>query len=291
VEFAVQILLPILLVGVMISIGLELIADDFRRVFEMPRAVVVGSTGQLALLPLLGLAFAAALGLPPPLAIGVVILTACPGSAPSNAFTFMGRGNLPLSISLTAISSVVTAVTLPLWVGLALRLYGSAETDAPEMPIGPAIGQLLALTAVPVGIGMLLRARAPRLAARAKPHLRRGIVAAMSFAIVGLVYLGRAAIARDLASAGSSALGLSLLALALGYAWARLARLDARDRFTVSIEIGLQNGALASLVVINLLQRPEWIVFPGAYALLSLAPVSLWTWVSSRRLAAAQFGQ
>jgi BASS family bile acid:Na+ symporter len=284
VEFAVQIVLPILLVGMMISLGLELTLEDFRRVFELRRAVCVGAIGQLIGLPLLGLGFGLALGLSPALAIGVAIITACPGSAPSNVFSFMGRGNLPLSISLTAISSVVTAFTLPLWVGLALRVHGDSGAGLPEMPIGPAVAQLLALTAVPVGIGMALRARAPQLADRARPHLRRGVVVALAAAVVGLSYLGREAIARDIATAGMAALGLAVLSLSLGYLGARLVRLDARDSFTVSIEVGLQNGALASLVVTNLLQRPEWIVFPGAYALLSLLPVCAWTFVASRRM-------
>jgi len=283
VDGAVQILVPLVVLAMMVSMGMELTPADFARVFRFPRAALVGVVGQLIALPLLGLAFAHALGLSTALAMGVVVITACPGSAPSNVFSYLGGGNVALSVSLTAVSSVATAITIPLWVELGLSVFAAGSALPGALPLGRTFAQLLGLSVAPVAIGMALRARAPRLCARLRPQLRRTVGLLMGVALVAITYLSREALARDLPIAAPSAIALVTLALVLGYGAARVARLDPRDAYTVSIEVGLQNGALATFVVTNLLAEPAWIVFPGAYALLGFAPVAAWAAFAARR--------
>jgi len=290
VEIWVQVLVPICLIIIMVAMGLELGTADFRRVASMPRAAAVGLVGQMLLLPALGFAFALApgrvpgLGVPlsPELAVGIAVIVACPGSAPSNIFTYMARANTALSITLTAVSSLLTVVTIPLWVNVSLSLFYGEGAEI-RIPLGRTVAQLCTVTVVPVGLGMLIRARSPELAARVKSTLRRGVPWLFGFVLLLIVITQWENFARDISIAGPMAILLVSVALAAAFGMSKLAALEHRDAFTISIEVGLQNGALASLIIVNLLQRPELLVFPSVYALLAAGPVIAWTlWFRAR---------
>jgi BASS family bile acid:Na+ symporter len=276
VDLWIQILIAVMLLFVMTSMGLELSLADFRRVGQYPKAAGVGLIGQMIALPLVGIAYAHLMDLSPALAVGVVIITACPGGAPSNIFAYLAGANIPLSISLTAISSVLTVVTIPLWVNLGTRIFMGEGVDV-QLPFARTFGQLLAVSILPISIGMLIRARKPEMAERIRPRLKP--IVAVGFALAtGLIVAAQwEVLVRDFAVAVTSAVVLVIIAIALAYALSRLARLDGPDSFTISIEVGLQNGVLATLIVTNLLQRPELLIFPGTYVLMSIFPVALWT--------------
>lgn len=287
---ALQLVVFVCLVLIMVAMGLDLRLADFRRVASQPKAAAVGLLGQLVLLPLLGFAFALAPGrvpglgapLAPELAVGIAVIVACPGSAPSNVFTYLGRGNTALSISLTAVSSLVTIVTIPLWVNLALATF-QGESNPFRLPLGRTVLQLGSVTLLPIGIGMLLRARSPAAADALKAVLRRAVPWLFGLVLGMIAFTQWEHFERNLPVAGPMAALLVCVALAAAYGASKLAGLDRRDAFTVSIEVGLQNGALASLVVVNLLGRPEFMVFPGVYALLAAVPVTAWvTWFRAR---------
>ena len=143
-ELWLQILVPACVVIIMTAMGLELTVADFRRVVSAPRAAGVGLLGQMLFLPALGFAFALAPGrLPgldtpmrPEVAVGIIVIVACPGSAPSNVFTYLARGNTALSISLTAASSILTVFTIPIWVSLAVSVFYSEGCRDSHMPHG-----------------------------------------------------------------------------------------------------------------------------------------------------------
>jgi len=260
----------------MASMGLELTLADFRRIAAAPRATLLGLVGQLVLLPLLGLTVGSAIPLAPELAAGLVVITACPGGASSNMFSFLAGANLALSISMTALSSLASIVTIPLWlaVGFWLLLDEATRVSVPPQRV---FGQLLVAVIVPIAVGMTIRARLPELSARVRRHLRPALTVSMVVMVVGIGYSEWELVAAQLGSATSLAFSLVVIALSMGWFWARAVGLDRHDAFTVSIEVGLQNGALATLVVMNMLQRPEFIIFPGGYVLISFLPVALWT--------------
>lgn len=272
----IQLAVPVLLVVIMTSMGLELTVADFRRVVEMPKPVLVGLVGQLLLLPCLGIAFAEGLGLSPELSVGVVIIAACPGGAPSNIFSYLARANIALSITLTALSSVATLFTIPLWVNVGLSRFMGDEQSF-SLPFGQTLTQLFVVALLPVALGMLIRRRSPEWAERLRPKLRRAMVVLFATAMVLIVATQWEVLRRDIAVAMPASVALALLALAVAFGLAHASGLDRRDAFTVSIEVGLQNGALGSMIAINLLKRPDLVVFPGAYALLAFVPVALWT--------------
>ncbi len=274
-ELWIQITVPIALVIMMISMGTELKLADFRRIIELPKPILVGLTGQLLWLPILGIAFAKFSGLNRDLALGVVIITACPGGAPSNIFTYLGRGNVALSVSLTAISSVVTIVSIPFWIRIGSDiLFGESSTT--ELPVLRTMAQLLGVALIPVAIGMWIRSRNPEAAKRWRPRLRRAVAILMVVVTTLIVASLWEEVVRDFSVAVPSSLLLVVLAIASAFAIGMFSRLDRRDAFTISIEVGLQNGALATMIVVNLLERPELLIFPGAYAMLAFFPIGAW---------------
>ena len=253
----------------MISMGMELSLDDFKRVVSMPRATLVGLVGQMILLPMVALGLAHWPGFAPGIAMGIVIVAACPGGATSNLFSYLARANVALSVTLTSLSSTLCFVTIPFWIDLGLRLFmddaGAAEPI--RLSLGRTIAQLFVLTLLPVAIGMGIRARWPEFSLRIRTRLRRAMTILMVAVIVVIVGSEWEAVVRDLRDASAAALLLVTGMLALSYAFARASRVGHRDAFTISIEVGLQNGALATTVVVALLGRPELVVFPGAYAM------------------------
>ncbi len=282
-----EVAVPAILLAIMISMGMELSLADFRRVVEMPRATLIGLAGQMLLLPVAGLAFAHWPGFTPTIAMGIVIVAACPGGATSNLFSYLARANVALSVTLTSLSSTLCFVTIPFWIGLGLDLFlneAGGETAPIDLPVGRMVVQLFVLTLLPVAIGMGIRARWPEFSARIRTRLRRAMTALMAGALVIIVGSEWESVVRDLRDASAAALMLVTGMLLVSYAGARASQLDDRDAFTISIEVGLQNGALATTVVVALLERPELVVFPGAYAVLSFIPVVAWTFFMRRRV-------
>lgn len=166
-----QLVLPLALFVVMLGMGLSLVPADFRRVFEKPRAVAVGALGQLLFLPLVALGVIASLDLPPLFAVGLMVLAFAPGGTTSNAITYLVRGDLALSITLTAVTSLITPITIPLGTAWAMSRY-LGESATVSLPVGSTIAILVAITLVPVSIGMVIRNKKPGLATRAERPVR-----------------------------------------------------------------------------------------------------------------------
>lgn len=276
---------PVILLVIMICMGMELTTADFRRVAEFPRATLVGLVGQMIVLPIAALVFAHAPGLSPEVAIGIMIIAACPGGATSNVFSYLGRANIALSVTLTSFSSVLCFLTIPLWINLAIDTFGAGMaggTTTVRLPVGRTVLQLFVVTLLPVAIGMGIRARWPEITERVRAPLRRAMAVLMGAALFLIVGSEWDEVFQHFQASAGAALLLVSAMLVIAYLLARAARLDGIDAFTISIEVGLQNGALATMIVVSLLARPELIVFPGTYAVLSLLPVALWTIVMRR---------
>jgi BASS family bile acid:Na+ symporter len=279
-------LIPITLLLLMASMGMELVLADFKRVLEMPRAAIVGLCGQMILLPLAGLALAQWPGFSPAVSIGIVIIAACPGGAASNIFSYLARANIALSVTLTTLSCTLCFITIPLWINLGVSLFGESlglKGTGGEFPVVQAGIQLFVVTLLPVAIGMGIRARWPAFSNRVRVPLRRSMAGMMAIAMLGIVGSEWETIEANFPSSAGAAIVLVVGMLGAAYALARLSGLPERDAFTISIEVGLQNGALATLVVVTLLGKPELLVFPGTYAVVSFGPVLLWTLWMRRR--------
>jgi bile acid:Na+ symporter, BASS family len=280
--------LPAAIALVMCGIGLHLTLADFRSIARHPRSVLVGVAGHYLLLPLLGFGIAWLLRLPPVLAVGLVLIAACPSGTMANTLTFLARGNVALGVSLSVISALVSFLSIPLLVGAATIVFGGQGQQVP-LPVAGMVRHLAGVLLVPILLGMAIRAGAPTAAQRAARWVSRFAVLLLVALIVGLAISERAGLPDALAQTGPAALMLACAAIGGGYALGRLARLSPRDVLTVSLEVGVQNAALAILIALSVLKSLPAAI-PGAmYGLLMYAPALAVVAIGRRRLPAVEF--
>lgn len=259
------VILPLSLFIVMAGIGLSLRVTDFARVIKAPKTVLVGLAGQLVLLPLIALALILIIPFTSPLvAAGFLIIALAPGGATSNLFTFLAKGETAASISLTAVVSLITPFTIPLLTVWFLNVF---EPGQIQLPIKDTIVQLLAITVIPVALGMTLRYFKSALAER--------LMAPVQWFSLGTLFLIIAAIAAQTwpvfvanwASMLPATVMLVACAFLGGYGLARLSGLNEAGRRTLTFEVGLQNGTTALLVTASILQIPETTIAPMFYSI------------------------
>ena len=253
VNVLVDIVLPITLILIMFGMGMTLRVKDFIRLKDYPRAVIAGLIGQLILLPLVGGALAVLWGLPPELAIGLIILAACPGGTTSNLVSHLARGDKPLSITLTAVNSFVVVFTIPLLISLSMVYFlGSAPDDVPTPVLFIMVG-VFAYTIVPISLGMLLRKLAPRFSMRIGPLYDRFAALAFLFIVLIILWAERDDLLTILPMVGGVTLTLNLVMTAIGLGLAWLLALRLRQALTIGIEVGIQNTPLGMAVAGTLL--------------------------------------
>lgn len=270
-SFMTQWILPMALFVIMLGVGMTLRADDFRRVLRAHGAVLTGLLAQLLLLPCLGLLLVSLLQLPPLLAVGLMVLTFAPGGATSNMLTLLSRGDTALSVSLTAITSLITPFSLPLLTLLALN-HWQGELVLPEFPVLESVLKLLLITLVPVLLGMLLSARSPNFSRRVTRPVKLLSLLFMILVVSGIVMANWTRLPALIAIVGPAALLLALLAMSSGYLLARLMRLQSEQQVTLSIEVGIQNAGTALLVTGGLLQSAEMSASALIYGVLMQVP-------------------
>ena len=252
---------------IMLGMGLSLKIDDFKRIIFYPKAIFVGLVNQLILLPLIGLVIASYLTSQPEIAVGIMILVACPGGPTSNLISFMAKGDLALSVSLTALSSLITIVTIPFIVMFALDHFMGAGQEI-EMNIPSTILQICAIVVLPIVLGMILRSVSTPFAERMGRPVRIASGIVLALIIIGLVVKERANFATYFQQAGLPTLLLNVGTMILGYYSAKLFRLRKEAAISIAIESGIQNGTLAITVAVVMLQNTTLAIAPAVYSLL-----------------------
>ena len=242
----VKVLLPLILAFIMFSLGLGLKGHDFSRVLKFPVAFGVGLANQIVLLPLVALGLAYAFGLESIFAVGLMILAMCPGGVTSNILTKIAGGNAPLSISLTAITSLLSILTVPLLVAFSVNHF--MGKDAPPVDVTRLGLTMFLITAVPVMIGMAFTAKSPTLVEKIAPVVSRTAVALFVLIIVAALANNWGTFSSNLGTLGPVAVLLNIVMLILGLGSAKILKLDHRNATTISIESGVQNGTLAIAV-------------------------------------------
>jgi len=238
----IWIVLPILTL-LMFDLGLALRFEDFGSVFRRPWPIVVALVGQLVFLPAIALGLAYLLRLPPVFFIGLVLIACCPGGSSSNVFSKLAGGDVALSVTLTAISSIITLFTIPVIMGWATRLVG--ESVGITLPIGNLIKQNLVLMLLPVLLGIGLHYAAPKAAEKVDKVLTK-LAFPLLLVLITVFYIQhRHTILDNIGILGLCVTALILLAIGLSSLLSRLVRNNARQRRTVVIEVGMQNAAQA----------------------------------------------
>jgi BASS family bile acid:Na+ symporter len=264
-----SVLLPLALIILMFGMGMTLRLADFKRVILSPKATLLGLLCQLLGLPLLALGLAYLFKLPPDLATGLMLLAVCPGGPTSNIITHLSKGDTALSVTLTAVASVVTVFTIPLLLGLSMQHF-LGEAQVISLPFGKTFLQLMTVTLLPVALGMWVNAARPKLTQRLS-----GTVNVLSVAFLALIILAAVLKEKDLgaqfAAAGPAAISLNLCGMVVGYAVATGFALPAPQRRTISIEVGIQNGTLALAIALGLLESPRIAIPAVVYSLFMFA--------------------
>ena len=257
--------IPVGLWIVMLGLGLALTPQDIKNIFIMPKAVSVGLAGQLILLPILAFVLCAAFAPTPAIAIGALVLAACPGGVTSNAYSFASRGDVALSVTLTAVTSFITIFTVPLITFLALDYFLEAGT-AIDLPVGQLMWMLAKLTVVPVAIGMIVRHIWQDKAARIIEALRTATFLFLLVLIVTGSLLAIDELRQYFLQIASVVLSLNVLAMAMGFALGWVFRLPVTQRISITYEVGVQNISLASLVMLTVLQNEDYFIVAVVYA-------------------------
>jgi len=265
----VAVAIPAVVALLMTVVGLDLTAADFRRVLEQPKAIIVGTLGQLVVLPIVVLALVAVLEPDPILVAGMIVVAACPGGAISNLYVYLARANTALSVSLTAVATLLSVVTLPLLMAGGFALLLGEHVDANVQPLA-SMRQLVFYLLLPLGAGMLLRHRFPVVSERHGPGLRRlsvlGIVALVAF----VIYDQRHVFAQSFGAVAAASAAFTGLSMVLGFSVGWLGRLDAADRFTLLAEFAVRNLGIAAIVAATVLGRLEFLVFAAAFFLVQV---------------------
>ena len=280
-----QIFLPLSLAFIMFSVGLELAVEDFKRVAIQPRGFIIGAFSQVILLPVVAFALLSFWTIEPALAVGVMIIAACPGGVTSNLLTYLARGDTALSVSLTAIVSLMAVATLPLIVSFSILYFMDAAT-APALSINNTIISVFTITTIPVIIGMVVNRYAPAFARKFERIAR--IMASILFVviIIGAIVTERANIVDYFKQAGPVTLSLNWIMMALALSITRVARLGDRQKTAITLECGLQNGTLAIFVAATLIGSKTMMV-PGAiYSLLMFPTAIAYVFIAKKRYSA-----
>lgn len=275
-DILINVLVPLVMFVIMAIIGLDLSIRDFRRVAVYPRPLILGTLVQLTMLPLLAALIIGAMPLTGAEIGALIIIAACPGGGLSNIMTAKAGGNVALSVSYTALTSVLALATIPLVtsIGFALFLERTAEISVPLVPM---IAQLVVLIFIPVCLGMWLREQYPVLIRRHYRNINRGgnvlifIIIALSFTVSHDVT------ARAVVQAVPIAVGFSIGSLLLGLLAARLIGMDYRGRVALLIEFCVRNVAVATLIIVVILKNFEMVALLAACAVVQAVLILLVT--------------
>jgi BASS family bile acid:Na+ symporter len=270
---------------VMAGLGLSLTVADFKRVVVYPKAVGIGLVTQIVGQPVLGYGLALLFDVPPAIAIGLVILASCPSGVTSNAYTFASKADVPLCVTLSALTSLVTVFTIPFFINLGLRTFDIGGEIAPMSPLRTLI-QLVNIAIVPLALGMVVRATARRFAERALDPIRKSVL----YLMIGVLVLAGVAsyqtIWGSLLTAGALVLTMNVLSMGMGYGVARLFRLPTKQVVTLTFEVGVHNLTLALTITYTMLQRPELAVAALLYSVVMPATALVFVRIAKRLIAA-----
>jgi BASS family bile acid:Na+ symporter len=250
-----KIFLPVTLAVITFGLGLSITFQDIRNVVYFPRNIGVGLFSQLVLLPAIAFSIALVAGLKAEMAVGIILISICPGGATSNLVTFLVRGNVALSVSMTVVNSLITVFTIPSIALLALHIFMQQDTRI-ELSFINSVLDILKLTVLPATVGILVRRYFEKFSAKLEEPLRYILPILLLLVYSGVLFLeeGGAGVSfRDFLRILPYTLLLNMLAMTAGFYIPGFLGIRKINRVTIAIEVGLQNSTLAIFVAGSLL--------------------------------------
>lgn len=281
-EVISQMVLPIVLAAIMLAMGLSLTLNDFKRVFLHPKATLLGLILQLVLLPIIALIVAYSFSLSPIASSGLLLLALCPGGATSNLFSYLAKGDVALSVTLTAITSIFIPFSLPIIFSIYLEFVGR-DQQVFVLPLVVAIKKLFVVTVMPILAGMLLRYRFKKTILHYEKIIKR-VAASTMLTIVILLLLTNMKVVLEMATVnGIAVLSLCCFSLLITYGISTMILTSAKNIKTIAIEVGVQNAGTAMMVAFTIINQPQLAVIPLMYGLLMNIPAFIFVWWVQRK--------
>lgn len=278
-----KVLLPLSLGIIMLGMGMTLIPADFTRIVKYPKAILIGLCNQLIFLPLIGLFLAIAFDLNATMAVGLMIIAACPGGPTSNLITQVSKGNIALSVTLTAVASFICILSIPFILTHALNYFGTGSDVAIELPVFDTILQIMGITIIPISIGMMIRKRKPDFAIRMEKPMRTASTVIFIVIFIAVIAANFSKLGEAMKEVGLVTLILNIGTMGLGYLSARLFKLNLKSAISITIESGIQNGTLAFVIATSILNNIEMAIPTGAYSIWMFVTGGILMWQLAKR--------
>ncbi len=266
-NFVTDVILPLALAFIMFTLGLGLSISDFSNVFKKPKNFLVGLVSQLIFLPIVGLVLVIIWPLPIEIAIGVMLIAAAPGGVTSNILTFFAKGDVALSVSLTAVMSLLSAVSVPLVLAISIGLIGDSSLPESISLTGIALSMFLIVT-LPVLLGMGVRSFLNSLTLKIEKSAR--FISTLLFVLVllGAILAERENVVSYFAQTGLVVLTLNILMMLIAFYWSGFFGTGISQKKAIAIECGLQNGTLAIFVGTTVFGGGLYIIPAATYSLI-----------------------
>ena len=265
-----DIFLPLALVFIMFALGLGLTSADFLRVLKQPKDFFVGAISQIILLPVIAFVLVKLWPISPELAIGVMIIAAAPGGVTSNLLTSFAKGDVALSISLTAIISLICVFTIPFIVLTSIELLGGSNI-AEDISLFSMSRDMFLIVTVPVILGMLLRKFSSGVALKLEPIAKKVSIALFVLVLLGAIAAERENVISYFAQAGLITLILNVVMMIVAYYVAQSLASGTEQKKCITIECGLQNGTLAIFVATSIFGGGMYVIPAATYSLIMFA--------------------
>lgn len=276
--------LPAALSFIMLGMGVSLEFRDFANILRFPRAIIVGILCQLILLPLLTIAIFYYIDLSPEIKVGFIVITACAGGAATNLITHLLKGNVALSISLTAVNSMVVLVSLPMVVNLGLSVF-MGEARAIQLPVWNTVANILFTVILPTAVGMVIRYYYPRRSMRIEPVLKGFMLVVLFVVFVIIIFFDKEpgdASFFDYLYIVPWALLLNFVSMIAVYLAAYFGRIGGKNTFTLSVEVGLKNSIVGVFVAKSLLQNYDMTMVSVVYGSFTFFSTTLFGYLLKR---------
>ena len=279
----ILLVIPILSI-LMFDLGLTLKLGDFSLLARRPMPVLIGLVGQLVVLPLIAYGLAVTFQLPPLFFVGIVLIACCPGGSSSNVFSMLAGGDVALSVTLTALSSIITLVTVPLILAWAVAASGAEAVGAVHLPVGNLLVQNIVLMAVPIALGVAVKHWWPGTAEKMARVLGKIAFPALML-LAGIFFVQhKDTILDNFGQLGSCILALIVLAIIVASLLSRLTRLTSQVRRTIVIEVGMQNAAQAIAIASSPFIFDNPVIATPAIIYALLMNIVLLTYVAAIRM-------
>ena len=260
------VLLPLALGIIMLGLGLSLTLADFKRVVTFPKAVIIGLTCQMLLLPFVCFFLAKYFGLSPELAVGLMLLSASPGGPTANLYSHLAKGDVALNITLTAVNSLLTLFTLPFIVNFAIEYFMESGQVIPMQ--FKKVMEVFAIVLIPVTIGMFIKSKYPKVSISLDKPVRIISALFLVFIIAAAVYQEKENVVSYFRQVGLAALIFNLLSMTAGYFIPRFFRLQKKQAISIGLEIGIHNGTLAIYIALTVIGSSVMSITPAIYSLI-----------------------